>query len=90
MSSPRKANSSVPKLDRHYSVVTNLTIYSNSNEKEVKESKVRLYSVDNIQVTRPFTCPGCRIDFKSFFLFVLYIENRSGDVLRNAQLSRLK
>ena len=75
---PRKANSSVSNLDGSYSVATNLTLNrSNSNEKEVNEleSKLRLNSLDNI--TRPLTCPGCLMDFKSFSGFVLHIENRS-------------
>ena len=73
---PRKANPSAPNLDGSNSVATNLTLNSsNSNEKEVKESELPLNSLDNI--TRPLTCPGCRMDFKSFSGFVLHIENRS-------------
>jgi hypothetical protein len=73
---PRKADSSVSNLDGSYSVATNLTLNSSdSNEKEVKESKLPLNSLDNI--TRPLTCPGCQMDFKSFSGFVLHIENRS-------------
>jgi hypothetical protein len=75
---PRKADSSVSNLDGSYSesVATNLTLNSsNSNEEEVKESKLPLNSLDNI--ARPLTCPGCQMDFKSFSGFVLHIENRS-------------
>jgi hypothetical protein len=74
---PRKADSFVSNLDGSYSVATNLTLNSSdSNEKEVKEfkSKLPLNSLDNI--TRPLTCPGCQMDFKSFSGFVLHIENR--------------
>ena len=74
---PRKTNSSASNSDagRSYSVAANLTLGSNnSNEKEVKESKSPLNSLDSI--TRPFTCPGCQMDFKSFSGFVLHIENR--------------
>ena len=57
-----------------YSVATNLTLTSsNSNGKEVKETKLPLSSLDNI--TRLLTCPGCGMDFKSFSGFVLH-ENR--------------
>ena len=70
----RKTNSSVSNLDGS-SVTTNLTLNgSNSNEKEVNESELPLNSLDN--TTRPFTCPGCRIDFRSFSGFVLHIESR--------------
>ena len=63
-------------LDGSYSVATNLTLNSsNSNEKEVNESELPLNSLDN--TTRPFTCPGCRTDFKSFSGFVLLVENSS-------------
>jgi len=48
---------------------------SNSNKKEVNGSKLPLNSLDDI--TRPFTCPGCLMDFKSISGFVLHIENRS-------------
>ena len=75
---PRKANSSVSNLDGSHSVATNSTLNSSkSNEKEVnlKEYKVPLNSLDNI--ARPLTCPGCRMDFKTFSGFVLHIENRS-------------
>ena len=68
-------NSSVSNLDGSYSVATNLTLNSsNSNEKEVNESELSLNSLDN--TTRPFICPGCQIDFKTFSGFVLHIENR--------------
>jgi hypothetical protein len=64
----------VSNKDGSYSAATNLTLNS-SNKKEVKEAKPPLnYSLDNI--TRPLTCPGCRMDFKSFSGFVLHIENR--------------
>ena len=65
-------------LDGSHSIAatTDLTPNSsNSNEKEVNESKPPLNSLDNI--TRPFKCPGCLMDFKSFSGFVLHIENRS-------------
>jgi len=53
----------------------NLTLNgSNSNEMEVKECHLPLNSLNNI--TRPFTCPGCHMDFESFSGFVLHIENR--------------
>ena len=74
----KKTNSSASHLDASgsYSVSTDLTLdSSNSNEKEVKESKLPLNSFDTIN--RPFTCPGCKMDFKSFSGFVLHIENRS-------------
>jgi len=48
---------------------------SNPKEEEVKEPKLPSNSLDNI--TRPLTCPGCQMDFKSFSGFVLHIENRS-------------
>jgi hypothetical protein len=75
---PRKANPSVSKLDGSYSVDTSLTLNSsnlNSNEKEVKESKLPLNSIDN--TAHPFTCPGCLMDFKLISRFALHIENRS-------------
>ena len=73
---PRKANSSASSLNGSHSVATNLTLNSsNSIEKEMKDFKVPLNSLDKI--TRPLTCPGCRMDFKSFSGFVLHIENRS-------------
>ena len=65
-------------LDGSYSAATNLTLNrNNSKEKEVTDSKLswNLNSLDNI--TRPLTCPGCSMDFKSFSVFVLHIENRS-------------
>ena len=63
-------------LDGSYSVASKLTItISNSNEKEVKESKLPLNSLGNV-TRRPLTCPGCRTDFKSFSGSVLHIENR--------------
>ena len=73
---PRKANS-VSNLEGSYPVAADLTLNSSSssNEKERKESKLPLNSLDNI--TRPLTCPGCRMGFKSFSGFVLHIENRS-------------
>ena len=63
-------------LDGSYSAATNLTTLNSSNSKgkEVKELKKPLNSLDNI--TRPLTCPGCRMDLKSFSGFVLHIENR--------------
>ena len=74
---PRRANSSVSSSDGSYSVAANsaLNNSSNANEKEGKDSKLSLNSLDNI--TRPLTCPGCRMDFKSFSGFVLHVENRS-------------
>ena len=76
---PRRANSSASNLDgSHSGVATNSTLNSsNSNEKEVnlKESNVPLNSLGNI--TRPLTCPGCWMDFKTFSGFVLHIENHS-------------
>jgi len=73
---PRKANSSASNLEASgsYSVTSNITLNnSDSNVKEVKESKLPLNSLDNI--TRSFTCPGCQMDFKSFSGFALHIEN---------------
>ena len=65
-------------LNGSYSVATDLNLHnrhSESNEKEGKESRLPLSALDSI--TRPFTCPGCQMDFKSFSGFVLHIENRS-------------
>jgi len=66
----KKDDLSASNLDGSSSITTDLSL----NSRNLNESKLALHPPGN--KTHPLTCPGCRMDFKSFSGFVLHIENR--------------